>query len=67
MADPRIAANTPSHDEQIQRLREVLQATRDELNEWGHGDFHYGHQAQEKSVVYAVARADGLLEESVGW
>ena len=53
-------------DEMIARLREVLQATRDELNNWGHGDYHYGPQPQERSVVDAVALADRTLKEMFG-
>ena len=52
-------------DQTIQRLREVLQATRDELDRWGWGDSHWGEQPQERSVVDAVALADRVLKETV--
>lgn len=49
----------------IERLRATLQATRDELARWGWGDHHYGTQAQEESVVKAVALADRVLKETL--
>jgi hypothetical protein len=49
----------------VDTLRATLQATRDELNRWGHGDFHYGAQKQERSVVEAVERADRVLKDTL--
>lgn len=48
-------------NEWVSVRREDLQALRDELSRWGWGDFHYGSFPQEKSVVDAVALADGYL------
>lgn len=55
----------PMQGAAVERLREVLQHVRDELNRWGHGDFHYGPQAQEQSVVNAVTMADRVLKETL--
>ena len=42
-------------------LRSVLAEAREELTRWGWGDFHYGNQPQEKSVVDMVAKIDAAL------
>lgn len=52
-------------EQQLTRVRAVLQATRDELVTWGWGDMHYGPQGQEQRVVDAVALADRTLAESL--
>lgn len=49
----------------IEKLRAVLQATRDELNRWGHGDMHYGSMPQNARVVAAVELADRTLKETL--
>ena len=46
----------------IEALTKALLHTRAELARWGWGDFHYGDQPQERSVVDAIAVADKALK-----
>lgn len=45
----------------VAELEKALEAAREELKRWGWGDFHYGSQGQEQSVVDAVAAIDAVL------
>lgn len=54
MADSEpIIPNHPADD--VVDWRYVANVLADELRRWGWGDFHYGPQAQEKSVCDALA------------
>lgn len=43
------------------RLRAALRRAREELDRWGHGDFHYGNMPRDKGVLDALADIDRTL------
>jgi hypothetical protein len=59
--EPYVSALLDGMADEVGRLRDALRAARAELDRWGWGDFHYGPQPRDGSVVRALAAIDAAL------